>query len=110
MGGRTVASVGGVRRGEVYAHATFDRRLAVVSCDELTELGTAVVVEIAPEVPAGMRGMLAVALGQGDPVPGAVLAWRVNYVTADRLGRRLGRLSEATMDVVDMALRTAMDL
>jgi mRNA-degrading endonuclease toxin of MazEF toxin-antitoxin module len=102
--------VGGVRRGEVYTHASFDRRLAVVSCDELTDLGTAVVVEVATEVPVGMRGMLAVGLTDRDPVGGAVLAWRINYVTADRLGTCLGRLSEETMDVVDMALRTAMDL
>jgi mRNA-degrading endonuclease toxin of MazEF toxin-antitoxin module len=99
-----------MRRGDVYAHATFPRQFVVVSTDRLTEVGTAIVAEIHPEVPAGMRGMLAVALSSEDPVPGAVLTWRVNYVTADRLGKHLGRLSEATMEVISMALRTAMDL
>jgi mRNA-degrading endonuclease toxin of MazEF toxin-antitoxin module len=31
-------------------------------------------------------------------------------VAAHRLGERLGRLSDETMEVVAMALRTAMDL
>jgi mRNA-degrading endonuclease toxin of MazEF toxin-antitoxin module len=99
-----------VRRGDVYAHATFDRHFVIVSTDRLTEIGTAMVAEIFPKSPAGTRGLLAVTLGEDDPVPGAVLAWRVNYVAADRLGEHLGRLSGATMEVVDMALRTAMDL
>jgi mRNA-degrading endonuclease toxin of MazEF toxin-antitoxin module len=99
-----------VRRGEVYAHAAFPRQFVVVSTDRLTETGTAIVAEIHPEVPAGTRGMLAVTLGDNDPIPGAVLAWRVNWLIADRLGEHLGRLSETTMEVVDMALRTALDL
>jgi mRNA-degrading endonuclease toxin of MazEF toxin-antitoxin module len=102
--------VGRVKRGDVYAHATFPRRFAVISCDELTDLGTAVVVEIVPAVPIGMRGMLAVALRDDDPISGAVLAWRVNYVVADRLGEHLGQLSPATMEIVEMALRASMDL
>jgi mRNA-degrading endonuclease toxin of MazEF toxin-antitoxin module len=102
--------VGRVKRGAVYRHATFPRLFLVISCDELTELGTAIVAEIAPEVPVGMRGMLAVALRDDDPVHGAVLAWRVNYVTAARLGEYVGQLTEQTMEVVGMAVRTAMDL
>jgi mRNA-degrading endonuclease toxin of MazEF toxin-antitoxin module len=99
-----------VKRGDVYAHATLTRQFVIVSTDRLTEAGTAIVAEVHPEVPAGMRGMLAVTLGPDDPLPGAVLAWRVNYVAASRLGKHLGRLSESTMEVVSMALRTAMDL
>jgi mRNA-degrading endonuclease toxin of MazEF toxin-antitoxin module len=102
--------VGRVKRGEVYRHTTLPRLFVVVSCDELTELGTAIVAEIAPEVPAGMRGMLAVTLRDDDPVAGAVLAWRVNYMTAARLGEYVGMLTDPTMEVVGMSVRTAMDL
>ncbi|MDG4792093.1 type II toxin-antitoxin system PemK/MazF family toxin [Micromonospora sp. WMMD1102] len=99
-----------MRRGDVYSHATFDRQFVIVSTDRLTESGTVIVVEISPEVPAGTRGMLAVALTDTEPVHGAVLAWRVNYVKAERLGKHLGALSAEAIDMVDMALRTAMDL
>lgn len=102
--------MGAVRRGDLVRHAIFPRDFLVVSVDELTSLGTAIVVEVAPEVPSGMRGMLAVTLGADDPISGAVLAWRVNYTTADRLGEHLGEISPETMEVVEMALRTAMDL
>ena len=37
-----------MRPGEVYAHTTFPRQFVVVSADELTEHGTAIVVELAP--------------------------------------------------------------
>ena len=100
----------GVRRGAVYAHPTLDRRFVVLSADRLTESGTAIVAEIYPEPPAGMRGLLAVTLPPDAPVAGAVLAWRINYISVDRLGKHLGELSPATMELVDMALRTAMDL
>jgi hypothetical protein len=36
--------------------------------------------------------------------------WRINWRAVDRLGERLGQLSNATMEVIDMALRTALDL
>lgn len=99
-----------MRRGDVYSHAQFDRHFVIVSTDLLTDTGTAIIVEIGPEAPAGTRGMLCVALGEDEPINGAVLAWRVNYVKADRLGKHLGTLSSQTMDVVSMTLRTAMDL
>lgn len=99
-----------MRRGDVYSHAQFDRQFVIVSTNLLTDTGTAIIVEIAPEAPAGTRGMLCVSLGEDEPIGGAVLAWRVNYVKADRLGKHLGTLSTETMDVVAMALRTAMDL
>lgn len=99
-----------MRRGDVHAHAQFDRNFVVVSTDILTEAGTVIVAEIAPEAPAGTRGMLAIALEDTEPVTGAVLAWRVNYMKAERLGKHLGTLSPHAMDMVGMALRTAMDL
>jgi mRNA-degrading endonuclease toxin of MazEF toxin-antitoxin module len=99
-----------VRRGDIYTHATFPRQFVVVSTDRLTHAGTAIVAEIHPDVPTGTRGMLAVPLTEQDPLRGAVLAWRVNYLAADRLGEHLGRLSAETIEVMDMALRTAMDL
>jgi mRNA-degrading endonuclease toxin of MazEF toxin-antitoxin module len=103
--------VGGrVKRGDVYTHPTVNRRFVVVSTNRLTEAGTVIVAEVSPEYPAGLRGMLAVALRDDDPIRGAVLGWRVNYVAAERLGTHLGRLSDETMEVVDIAVRTAMDL
>jgi mRNA-degrading endonuclease toxin of MazEF toxin-antitoxin module len=99
-----------VRRGEVYAHSTFDRSFVVVSTGRLNEIGAVIVVEIAPEMPQGSLGMLAVALRPDDGLTGAALAWRVNYLNASRLGARLGALSAETMEVLDMALRTAMEL
>jgi len=102
--------VGRVRRGDVFHHSALDRRFVVVSTDRLTEAGTAIVAEVHPEIPIGMRGMLAVSLRDEDPVGGAVLGWRVNYIAADRLGKHLGRLTDETMEIVDMALRTALDL
>lgn len=100
-----------MRRGDVYAHRAYDRHFVIVATDRLTEAGTAIVAEVHPSVPEGTRGMLAVSLSPGeDGLAGAVLAWRVNYVVASRLGDRIGRLSDGTMEVVDMALRTAMDL
>jgi mRNA-degrading endonuclease toxin of MazEF toxin-antitoxin module len=99
-----------VRRGTVVGHALRDRRFVVVSCQAITDTGTAVVVEIADTVPAGARGMLAVPLTEEDPVPGAVLVWRINYVSADRLGAELGQLSESTVERLDMALRAGLVL
>lgn len=99
-----------MRRGDVYAHAQFDRQFVIVSTDRLTEAGTAIIVELAPDAPSGTRGMLAITLPDSEPIAGTVLAWRVNYVKTERLGKPQGRLSPETMDMVDMALRTAMDL
>ncbi|WP_144118655.1 hypothetical protein [Catellatospora sichuanensis] len=71
-----------------------------------------IVAEISPTVPSGTRGMLAVQLGETDPTAGAVIAYRLNWQTADRMAdwKFIGRVSEATLDVVAMAIRTAMDL
>ncbi|GIG71025.1 type II toxin-antitoxin system PemK/MazF family toxin [Phytomonospora endophytica] len=99
-----------VKRGGVYRHAAFDRRFVVVSTDPLNEHGTVIVAEIDAEPPAGIRGMLAVRLGEDDPVPGAILAWRVNWLAAERLGAYDGQVCRASMEALDMALRTAMDL
>ncbi len=73
-----------MRPGEVYAHTTFPRQFVVVSADELTEHGTAIVVELAPAASPGVRGVLAVGLTEEDAVPdaGSVLAWRFNCLAA----------------------------
>lgn len=84
----------------------------IVSTDHLTETGTVIVAEIVPDVPTGTRGMLAVQLGEDDPCQGAVIAYRINWQAAERMAdwKYVGRVSEATLDVIGMALRTAMDL
>lgn len=99
-----------MKRGEVISHAVRDRRFVVVSCNALNNVGTVIAAEIADSVPAGTQGMLAVLLTDADPVPGAVLAWRVNYVSAQRLGESLGELSPDTLERVDMAVRAALEL
>lgn len=99
-----------MKRGTVVGHALRDRRFVVVSCQAITDTGTVVVLEIADDVPAGARGLLAVPLTEDDPVPGAVLVWRVNYMSTDRLGSALGQLTDATVERLDMALRAALDL
>jgi mRNA-degrading endonuclease toxin of MazEF toxin-antitoxin module len=99
-----------VRRGTVVGHALRDRRFVVVSCQALTETGTAVVAEIADAAPRGSRGLLAIPLTEADPVPGAVLVWRINYLSAERLGAELGQLTNATLERLDIALRAALDL
>jgi mRNA-degrading endonuclease toxin of MazEF toxin-antitoxin module len=101
-----------VNRGDVWEHPLRGRQFVVISTQRLNENGTVIVAEIAGDVPSGTRGMLAVQLGADDPVPGAVIAYRVNWQMADRMAewKLVGRLSDATMDVVAMALRTSMDL
>lgn len=99
-----------MRRGTVVGHPVRDRRFVVVSCEALTDAGTVIVSEVADAVPSGARGMLAVPLTDADPVQGAVLVWRINYMAADRLGEVLGDLTGATVERLDMALRAALDL
>lgn len=99
-----------MRRGTVIGHALRDRRFVVVSCQAISDTGTVVVAEISDMVPSGARGMLAVPLIDADPVPGAVLSWRINYMSADRLGEELGELTAETIERLDMALRATLDL
>ncbi|HEY3506983.1 MAG TPA: hypothetical protein VGN37_29855 [Actinocatenispora sp.] len=49
-------------------------------------------------------------LGADDPVPGAVLAWRINCLSAERLGAALGDLTGETVERMDIALRAVLDL
>jgi mRNA-degrading endonuclease toxin of MazEF toxin-antitoxin module len=101
-----------VNRGDVWQHPLRGRQFVIVSTQRLIENGTVIVAEIANEVPSGTRGMLAVQLGEEDPATGAVIAYRVNWQRADRMAewKFVGQLSDATLDVVAMALRTSMDL
>jgi mRNA-degrading endonuclease toxin of MazEF toxin-antitoxin module len=39
-----------------------------------------------------------------------VLVWRINYLSAERLGAELGQLADATLERLDIALRAALDL
>lgn len=104
--------MGRVNRAEIWEHPLRGRQFVVVSTQRLTDSGTVILAEIASEVPEGTRGMLAVHLGEGDPVSGAVIGYRVNWQTAERMAewKYVGRVSDATMEVIAMALRTAMDL
>jgi hypothetical protein len=101
-----------VNRGDVWEHPLRGRQFVVVATRHLLDTGTVILAEIAPEVPVGTKGMLAVQLGGEDPAGGAVIAYRVNWQAIERMAdwKYLGRLSAATLDVVDMALRAAMDL
>lgn len=101
-----------MRRGDVLEHPLRGRRFVVVATQYLVDVGVVVVAEVAPVVPAGTRGMLAVQLAKADPVGGAVLAYRLNWLAADRLDgwKRLGRLCDTSVELVDMALRAALDL
>ncbi|MGH3545951.1 MAG: type II toxin-antitoxin system PemK/MazF family toxin [Mycobacteriales bacterium] len=99
-----------MRRGEVVSHPVRDRRFVIVSCNALNNVGTVVVAEVSDTVPEGTRGMLAVPLTESDPVSGAVLAWRINYLAVQRLGDSLGQLSSQTLERVDVAIRAALEL
>jgi hypothetical protein len=101
-----------VNRGDVWEHPLRGRRFVVVSTDHLTVTGTVILVEIASEVPAGTRGMLAVHLDEEDGIGGAVIGYRLNWQAAGRMAgwKYVGRISENTLEVIDMALRTSMDL
>lgn len=101
-----------MNRGDVWEHPLRGRRFVIVSTDHLTVTGTVILVEIASDVPAGTRGMLAVQLTEEDGIGGAVIGYRVNWQAADRMieWKYLGRISENTLEVIEMALRTSMDL
>jgi mRNA-degrading endonuclease toxin of MazEF toxin-antitoxin module len=101
-----------VKRGDILAHPSNpDRVLVLVSADQLTQAGTALLVELADAAPAGLRGLLTVTLdADQDGVAGVVRVDRLGYYATGRLGAPRGALSDATMQLVDMALRTALDL
>lgn len=100
-----------VCRGDVYGHPTLARRFVVVSTDRLSETGSVIVAEVGAGTPLAERlAMFAVSLGPDDGVSGVVLGWRVNWLNASRLGSPQGRIGAASMELVDVALRAAMDL
>ena len=100
-----------VMRGGIYQHANFGRHFLVVSTAALNTNGAAIVVEVDNQVPDGVRGMFVVRLGADDPIPGAVaLCWRLNWLAAERLGDHQGDVDDTTMEAVEMAVRSAMDL
>ena len=100
-----------VMRGGVYRHTKFGRHFLVVSTAALNTNGAAIVVEVDDEAPSDVRGMFVVRFGADDPLPGAVvLCWRLNWMAAERLGDHRGDVDEATMEAVEMAVRSTMDL
>jgi mRNA-degrading endonuclease toxin of MazEF toxin-antitoxin module len=109
LGRRTV---GRVNRGDIWEHPLRGRRFAIVSTDHLNDTGTVIVAEIVPDAPHGTRGMLAVTLNDNDPCAGTVIAYRINWQATERMAdwKYIGRLSAQTTDIINMALRTAMDL
>ncbi len=104
----------GAVRGGVYTYSGLRRsEFLVVSIDALNQAGTVIVAEIADHAPEDVRGLLAVELGNDDPLPGRwVLCWRLNYANAarfDTAGGGHGTATERTMTAVDDAIRSAIE-
>jgi hypothetical protein len=80
----------------------------ILSIDQLNAGGTVLVAEVVEDgVPEDVRGLLAVQLGDADPLPGWwVLAWRLNYANAGRfdIEKTRGVVSAATMDRIRAAV------
>ncbi|MGX6607474.1 hypothetical protein ACWKSP_35915 [Micromonosporaceae bacterium Da 78-11] len=99
--------------GGIYPYQGIRRAdFLVVSVNALNSAGTVILVEIADDAPTDLRGLLAVQLGEQDPLPGKwVLAWRINYANAGRLdvGAGHGTLSAETMIKVRAAVRSAIE-
>lgn len=86
------------------------RAFMVISVDALNRAGTVVVVEIDDSDYSGVRRMLAVPLGDTDPLAGRhVLAWRLNWLRADRLGEYIGQAHPDTVERVVAAAKAAIE-
>lgn len=100
-------------RGGVYTYHGIRRsEFLVISIDTLNAAGTVIVVEITEQAPEDVRGLLAVQLGDSDPLPGQwVLCWRVNYAAASRFDVAGGHgvATAQTMTRVVAALRSAVE-
>lgn len=100
-------------RGGVYPyHGVRPYTFAVISIDPLNAAGTVIVVEVADHAPDDVRGLLAVQLGEDDPLPGRwVLCWRINYAAAERfdVAGKHGQLSPPTLAAVIAAVRNAIE-
>ncbi|MEV6350256.1 type II toxin-antitoxin system PemK/MazF family toxin [Actinoplanes sp. NPDC051851] len=100
-------------RGGVYTYQGIRRsEFLVISVNSLNAAGTVIVLEITEDPPGDVRGLLAVQLGNSDPLPGRwVLCWRVNYAAATRfdVAGCHGVASSETMTRVLGALRSAIE-
>lgn len=101
-------------QGGIYPYSGIARRTdhLVVSVDSLNRAGTVIVVDVAEEAPADVRGLLAVQLTNDDPLPGRwVLCWHINYAAASRFDVRggYGIVTDETLDAVLAGIRAAME-
>jgi hypothetical protein len=100
-------------RGGVYTYHGIRRsEFLVISVDMLNAAGTVIVLELSDRAPEDVRGLLAVQLGDAEPLPGRwVLCWRVNYASAERfdVAGCHGVASTDTMARVLSALRSAIE-
>lgn len=101
-------------RGGIYPYHGIRRgQFLVVSLDALNRGGTTVVVEVAGDEPGSdVRSLLAVQLGEADPLPGSwVLCWHLNYLRADRLdvAASPGQVTGPTLDRVVGAIHAVTE-
>lgn len=99
-----------VRRGGLYRNPPVGREFLVLSIDALNAAGTAIVAEVSDATWTGPRSMLTVPMAETDPHPGRlVLAWRVNWVRAERLGEHIGDVHPDTLHRVIAAVTAAIE-
>lgn len=100
-------------RGGVYPYLGIRRsEFIVISVDSLNEAGTVIVLEVKDEAPNDVRGLLAVQLGEADPLPGQwVLCWRINYAAAERFDMAgcHGVATGETMTKILASIRSAIE-
>jgi mRNA-degrading endonuclease toxin of MazEF toxin-antitoxin module len=102
--------VSNVHRGGIYRAAPFDRLFLVVSINNLNDAGTAIVVEVVDEPLTGLRSMLAIPLGDNEPVTGAwALSWRINFMNSGRLSNHVGDVQPDTLARVVSAINAAIE-
>jgi hypothetical protein len=96
-----------VRRGGVHRVQPVAREFLVISIDTLNDSGTAIVVEVGDaRAWSDYRNLLVVPFGGSDR---CALAWRVNYMRADRLGRPIDTVDADTLARVVAALTAAVE-
>lgn len=85
-----------------------DRHVLIVGNDALTETsGSVLTVPVETELPI-TTSLVTVRIT--EPIPGIARAHGVAPIRKERLAQRIGTVDQATMDMIDAALRTALDL
>jgi mRNA-degrading endonuclease toxin of MazEF toxin-antitoxin module len=100
-------------RGQIWEHVRGSHRyrVLIISNDEYNELPDAIPWALTVERDAPAIPGYVVRLGEGDPLPGAVvLIPRVLRCDPSALRRCLGFLTDATLRGVDQGLREFLDL